>query len=349
MIIVILEGQRSERIGIRLTDTLGSDTTAATAVIGVSCAVVLGHTNPSSSVRDMTDFGVATALTVMIAMSSLWNSDKGLEARRAMLNWIVYPLASTRIIGFVLIGSLPAPLGVNPFDGNMLSWTYPFVLLEAVLALCIFLDYLIDRRGGHEGHRRGADEVLFPFSVIVLSWGPAGILAAVKGVYSTVKGRRERVAATLALLLPISIVSLQPVLSSTSSLGGYVVVAELLIFICILFACLFRDLDRWIVPALQTSHVLVIVCSFAIFDLKSGILVLFIISSLAWSLGVVKLRKGLRVTGLVDLALATVFGIMIWLSDMDGAWLLAVTGFVSMELAIVLWLSQKNMQSLQID
>ena len=349
VIIVILEGQRSERIGIRLTDTLGSDTTAATAVIGVSCAVVLGHTNPSSSVRDMTDFGVATALTVMIAMSSLWNSDKGLEARRAMLNWIVYPLASTRIIGFVLIGSLPAPLGVNPFDGNMLSWTYPFVLLEAVLALCIFLDYLIDRRGGHEGHRRGADEVLFPFSVIVLSWGPAGILAAVKGVYSTVKGRRERVAATLALLLPISIVSLQPVLSSTSSLGGYVVVVELLIFICILFACLFRDLDRWIVPALQTSHVLVIVCSFAIFGLRSGILVLFIISSLAWSLGVVKFRKGLRVTGLVDLALATVFGIMIWLSDMDGAWLLAVTGFVSMELAIVLWLSQKNMQSLQID
>ena len=60
-------------------------------------------------------------------------------------------------------------------------------------------------------------------------------------------------------------------------------------------------------------------------------------------------RRGLRITGLVDFSIAVIIGTMIWLSSMSGTWLLTLTIFLSAELAIVLWLSQRNMDLLEID
>ena len=87
----------------------------------------------------------------------------------------------------------------------------------------------------------------------------------------------------------------------------------------------------------------------AILRLEVGVILLILTSSVVWSYGILKLRRGLRVLGLVDLTIASVAGVMLWLSDMSAAWLLILTTSVSIELAVILWLSQRDMEVLEID
>ena len=353
VIIVALEGARVRRIGVGMSNTLGSDATHAVAVIGMGCAIVFGHTNPSSSVNDLTDLGVAIPVILLLGIATFANGKKGLLERRSVVDWIVYPLTAIRVAGFVIIGSLPAPLSVDPLEGGLLEWVYPFMLLEFVLILAIILDVLVDaqsRKGNSNvGVRNGFREVVFVFSIILLSWGPAGILAVMRGLYSSMKDRRTREAGAIALLLPVSIVSLEPSLSFISSVVDSLIIGELLVFMLILFAGMFVNIERWVAPSVQNAHILLLIVSLTILRLEIGVILLILVSSVVWSYGILKLRRGLRVLGLVDLAIASFGGVMLWLSDMSATWLLILTTSVSIELAIILWLSQRDMEVLEID
>jgi len=353
VIIVALEGARIRRIGVDMANTLGSDATHAVAVIGIGCAIVFGHTNPSSSVKDLTDLGVAIPVILLLGIATFANGRKGLLERRSVIDWIVYPLAAIRVAGFIIIGSLPAPLSVDPLEGGLLEWIYPFMLLEFVLILAITLDVLVDvkskERSSDVGVRSGFREVIFAFSVILLSWGPAGILAVMRGLYSSVKDRRTREACAIALLLPVSIVSLEPSLSFISSVASSMIIGELLVFMLILFAGMFVDIERWVSPSVQNAHILLLIVSLTILRLEVGVILLILVSSVVWSYGILRLRRGLRVLGLVDLAIASFGGVMLWLSDMSSTWLLILTTSVSIELGIILWLSQRDMEVLEID
>ena len=323
------------------------------AVIGIGCAIVFGHTNPSSSVKDLTDLGVAIPVILLLGIATFANGRKGLLERRSVIDWIVYPLAAIRVAGFIIIGSLPAPLSVDPLEGGLLEWIYPFMLLEFVLILAITLDVLVDvqskEKSSDIGVRSGFREVIFAFSVILLSWGPAGILAVMRGLYSSVKDRRTREACAIALLLPVSIVSLEPSLSFISSVASSMIIGELLVFILILFAGMFVDIERWVSPSVQNAHILLLIVSLTILRLEVGVILLILVSSVVWSYGIMRLRRGLRVLGLVDLAIASFGGVMLWLSDMSSTWLLILTTSVSIELGIILWLSQRDMEVLEID
>lgn len=353
VIIVALEGARIRRIGVGMANTLGSDATHAVAVIGIGCAIVFGHTNPSSSVKDLTDLGVAIPVILLLGIATFANGRKGLLERRSVIDWIVYPLAAIRVAGFIIIGSLPAPLSVDPLEGGLLEWIYPFMLLEFVLILAITLDVLVDvqskEKSSDIGVRSGFREVIFAFSVILLSWGPAGILAVMRGLYSSVKDRRTREACAIALLLPVSIVSLEPSLSFISSVASSMIIGELLVFMLILFAGMFVDIERWVSPSVQNAHILLLIVSLTILRLEVGVILLILVSSVVWSYGIMRLRRGLRVLGLVDLAIASFGGVMLWLSDMSSTWLLILTTSVSIELGIILWLSQRDMEVLEID
>jgi len=338
---------------VGMSNTLGSDATHAVAVIGMGCAIVFGHTNPSSSVNDLTDLGVAIPVILLLGIATFANGKKGLLERRSVVDWIVYPLTAIRVAGFVIIGSLPAPLSVDPLEGGLLEWIYPFMLLEFVLILAIILDVLVDaqsRKGNSNvGVRNGFREVVFVFSIILLSWGPAGILAVMRGLYSSMKDRRTREAGAIALLLPVSIVSLEPSLSFISSIVDSLIIGELLVFMLILFAGMFVNIERWVAPSVQNAHILLLIVSLTILRLEIGVILLILVSSVVWSYGILKLRRGLRVLGLVDLAIASFGGVMLWLSDMSATWLLILTTSVSIELAIILWLSQRDMEVLEID
>ena len=143
--------------------------------------------------------------------------------------------------------------------------------------------------------------------------------------------------------------SIEPMLPAITSIGDAIVVLELSLFSVILFLGAFVNLDRWSVVSVQNTHILLVAACFFIFNLKVGVVALIVISSITWTQGVTRVRRGLRITGLVDFSIAVIIGTMVWLSSMSGTWLLTLTIFLSAELAIVLWLSQRNMDLLEID
>lgn len=353
VIIVALEGARVRRIGLGMANTLGSDATHSVAVIGVVCAVVFGHTNPSSSVNDLTDLGVAIPVIMLLGITTFANGRKGLLERRSMIDWIVYPLAIMRVAGFVIIGSLPAPLSVDPTQGGLLEWIYPFMVLECVLILALALDALVDsqsrRRKSIIGVRSGYREVVFVFSIILLSWGPAGILAVMRGLFSSIKDKRTKELAAIALLLPVSILSLEPSLDFIASVVDSLIIGELLVFMLVPFVGIFVDIERWVAPSVQNTHILLLIVSLSILRLEYGVVLLILVSTVVWAYGILKIRRGLRILGLVDLIIASFAGVMLWLSVMSIIWLFILTAFVSIELGIILWLSQRDMEVLEID
>ena len=143
--------------------------------------------------------------------------------------------------------------------------------------------------------------------------------------------------------------SIEPMLPAITSIGDAIVVLELSLFSVILFLGTFVNLDRWSVVSVQNTHILLVAACFFVFNIKVGVVALIVISSIIWTQGVTRVRRGLRITGLVDFSIAVIIGTMIWLSSMSGTWLLTLTIFLSAELAIVLWLSQRNMDLLEID
>ena len=51
----------------------------------------------------------------------------------------------------------------------------------------------------------------------------------------------------------------------------------------------------------------------------------------------------------MDLIIASFAGVMLSLSVMSIIWLFILTAFVSIELGIILWLSQRDMEVLELD
>ena len=258
-----------------------------------------------------------------------------------------------RVAGFVIIGSLPAPLSVDPTQGGLLEWIYPFMVLECVLILALALDALVDsqsrRRKSIIGVRSGYREVVFVFSIILLSWGPAGILAVMRGLFSSIKDKRTKELAAIALLLPVSILSLEPSLDFIASVVDSLIIGELLVFMLVPFVGIFVDIERWVAPSVQNTHILLLIVSLSILRLEYGVVLLILVSTVVWAYGILKIRRGLRILGLVDLIIASFAGVMLWLSVMSIIWLFILTAFVSIELGIILWLSQRDMEVLEID
>ena len=84
------------------------------------------------------------------------------------------------------------------------------------------------------------------------------------------------------------------------------IVGELLVFMLILFAGMFVNIERWVAPSVQNAHILLLIVSLTILRLEVGVILLVLVSSVVWSYGILRLRRGLRILGLVDLAIALI-------------------------------------------
>ena len=105
-----------------------------------------------------------------------------------------------------------------------------------------------------------------------------------------------------------------------TSIGDAIVVLELSLFSVILFLGAFVNLDRWSVVSVQNTHILLVAACFFIFNLKVGGSRLDSHILHHMDTGVTRVRKGLRITGLVDFSIAVIIGTMVWLSSMSGTW-----------------------------
>ena len=166
---------------------MGIEMPIAYAIIGLMVALISGHLGPGASNRELLDLAVVTILIMQFVIISLYQGDNLLDRIPIAIDWFVLPLVLGRIAGALLVESLPFPFTVDPFDGDLIGWQIPWLLLEALLILTIVIDFMIDSRRssvGRDAHFSSSGRGLRALGYVMISWGPAGILAVANAIYT---------------------------------------------------------------------------------------------------------------------------------------------------------------------
>ena len=144
--LIAIARARTKRLDLELPHILGMEMPIALAIVGLVAIHVISHLGPGSSNRQLLDMAVLIALLLALSAISLIGKDRLLDRIPIALDWIVLPLLGGRMLGAVMVEALPFPLTINPFEGDIMQWRMPWILLESVLMLCVMTDILVDRK-----------------------------------------------------------------------------------------------------------------------------------------------------------------------------------------------------------
>ena len=351
--LIAIARARTKRLDLELPHILGMEMPIALAILGLVAIHVISHLGPGSSNRQLLDMAVLIALLLALSAISLIGKDRLLDRIPIALDWIVLPLLGGRMLGAVMVEALPFPLTINPFEGDIMQWRMPWILLESVLMLCVMTDILVDRkrvdleRGDWKGASgRGARSIF----VVMLSFGPAGILAVASCLE---QGWRYRQPTAVGMAIPaglIALLSTGPWLEvSVEILPLFTLITGLLLLsLCALTVPLKGE--KWTMMLAVNSHLLLVM--FGLFGFATSIVLptlLILLSTIVWIVGILQLRRTLRIWGLVDLILAILVSLIFVQGITQPVTLLIALIVVAVELGVVSWLGQRNEEALLKD
>ena len=353
-IIVLMIRNRTRGLELALPHILGIEMPIATVIFGMCLALVTGHVIPAgSSPYELLDLAVVSVLSLVLCTISLLHHSNLLDRIDIAIDWFVFPLLIARIIGAVILGSLPFPFMVNPMDGSTLNWIGPWMLIESLLVLCVILGFWVEQKRKQLG-REGSDGISIgrrTISIVLMSFGPAGLLAAITSSYSSVRLRKSSGLGVAILGIVMSFISIAEwsIVVSESLDSVVMAIGVILIICCALTVPL--ELERWTITFAVDGHILVLFGAFLIGP-NNGLwfpIILVLMSTIVWVVGILQLRKGLRIWGLADLIAALVFSIVFASSQIGQQEVLLGMAILALELGIVAWLGIENQEELSRD
>ena len=355
-LIVLLVRNRTRGLELELPHIMGMEVPIALTICGLVTALVTAHViPPGSSNIVLLDMAVVSVLILVLVLISLVHQENLLERIPIAIDWLVLPILASRIIGFLVIGSLPPPLFVNPFEGDSLEWRGPWYLLEVLLTLCVAGNFWIDERRAKLGRGDGPDGMGIGFrcfAIVLLSFGPAGLLAVLSASFRSWKLARP---SGLGLALPSGVLAVLAVGTWNDAVldlvPGFVFILGMsLIALCGLTVPL--RAETWTMTLAVDGHLFVVSGALAmgfIDEIPMPIL-LTVMSTVVWVVGILQLRKALRIWGLVDLITAILCAIVFVSSELSQpSNLLISLTVLALELGIVAWLGLANQEDLAKD
>jgi len=351
--LIAIARSRTERLDLELPHIFGMEMPIAAAIVGLVAIHVFSHLGPGSSKMDLLDMAVLIALLLELSAISLIGKDRLLDRIPIALDWIILPLLAGRMLGAVMVEALPFPLTIDPFEGSMLEWKMPWILLETVLIICVVADILVDRkrvqldRGDWKGASGRGVRSLF---IVLLSFGPAGILAVVSCIE---QGWRYRQPTSVGMAIPAGLLTLlstgvwfeavRETLPEVTMATGIV-----LLILCAMTVPLKGE--NWTMMLAVNSHMLLILVGLAGYVTSIVLpLMLIVLSTTVWVVGILQLRRTLRIWGLADLILAVLVALIFVQGITDPVTLLIALMVLATELGLVSWLGQRNEEALLQD
>ena len=354
-VIALMVRNRSRGLELELPHILGMEMPIALTISGVSISLVSAHVIPvGSSPNELLDMAVVSVLILVLSTISLLHQNNLIERILIAIDWFVFPLLLSRIAAAVILGGLPFPLVVDPFDGEMLDWKGPWFLLESILVIFVILGNWVESRRasrggeGFDGTVRSARSI----SIVLLSFGPAGLLAAGSACYWSIKNSQPN---GLGIGIPSVLLAMVSIATWNSGvmdfLGEFVLIlGVLLIVMCAMTVPL--KLERWTIVLAADGHIFTLIGALSlgmIGDLYLPMLMV-IMSTVVWIVGILQLRKSLRIWGLVDLIAAVLISFVFSSGEIfEQEKLLLGMAVLAIELGIVAWLGLENQDELAND
>ena len=357
-IIVLLIRNRTMGLELELPHFLGMEMPIAVTVSGLCMVLVSGHVfPPGSSPYELLDMAVVTVLVFVLLMTSLLHQKNLLDRIAIAIDWFVLPLLLARLVAIALGGALPAPMTVDPFSHGMLDWTVPWVILESILILCVLAGFWVDEKKDSMGREHGLTGVGIgsrSLAIMMMSFGPAGLLAASSAAFRSIRTSQP---SGIGIALPVGVLACfslihwnDELLASTDYLDWFVLLLGVMIMVsCALTVPL--NLEKWTITLAIDGH-LFIISGAIMLGMVGGFeipLLLIMMSTTVWVVGILQLRKSLRVWGLADL-IAAILCSFIFASKGFGPYemLLGMTA-LALELGVIAWLGLTNQDELRRD
>ncbi len=222
----------------------------------------------------------------------------------------------------------------------------PWMLLETVLILVVLADVWVDRKRsqlGREDWKGSSGRGVRSLFVVMLSFGPAGVLAVASSVE---QGWRYRQPWAVGVAIPAGLLALFAIgnwLEPVSGVVPEVTMGTGLFLLAMLALTVPLRGESWSMMLAVNSHLLIIVIAVAHHATSVLLPVLLVaLSTTIWVVGILQLRRTLRVWGLVDLVVAILSALIFVPGILQPRTLLVALMVVAAELGVVSWLGLRN-------
>ena len=219
--------------------------------------------------------------------------------------------------------------------------------------MCAILGFWIEGRRSRGSNREtdGFGSGARSLAIVMMSFGPAGILAASSSAVNSVRSSRP---SELSIALPSGVLALFALSRWNESLLEWFGEITLVFGIVVMIGCaltIIFELPKWTFTLAANGHIFVISGSIAVGMVgEFGLPILLILMSTEiWVIGILQLRKGFRIWGLADLVAAILCFLVFASGDIGQKEILLGMIALAVELGIVAWLGLSNQDELLKD
>ena len=350
--------QRAKVHNLRLPDINGIEMPFFVTMGSLSLIYLVGHFGPLGSLYNQLDLLVLTFGLLGLSLISLYGREDLPWRIPSAVEGIVMMLLLSRLCGALLFNAVPFPFTVNLLDGThgLIDWQLPWLFHEfTLLGLVLIWEWIeaFRRTNGMPDHRGAAGRGSFALMIVMVSAGPAGVLA---GVLCMKRSFNWKQPAGVALSVYAILGGLFAFLAWTEG-DDYRIALQWTIFatgVVMLMAhvyTVFAELPKWTTAWLWNAHIILPVGVFAIAGWSPWLVVSVLALSLAtWVGGILQLRRGMRVMGALDLVLALCLALLILQGQiLEPNMLLLMLVALGIELGIVAWLGTRHDMQLARD
>ena len=344
-ILGIVARERTKGLELELPHFLGIEMPIAIAIGGVIMIQVSGHLAAASSNTELFDMAIMTSLVLFLCIISLMNQKNLIDRIPIAIDWFIFPIFIGRLVGAILYEALPAPFTVNPIKGDMLEWIVPWNSLEILLILLIITMSWVEMKRISIGREPTKNNSLRALAIVFISTGPAGMLALILIIYHTIKNQQT---VEFGLLVPAIIFAIISLSNWIDLLKGTIDDFTLMIGMITLLLCALTvpfKKEIWTMTLATNSHLLIYsgLLWTGVFTTIYLPIILISLSTTIWIIGILQLRRILRIWGLLDLIIAILASLMLLGSEILEPTVLLISLIVlAIELGLVAWLGLSN-------
>ena len=347
--------QRAKVHNLRLPDINGIEMPFFVTMGSLTLIYLVGHFNGSK--YEQLDLFVLTFGLLGLSMISLYGREDLPWRIPSAVESVVTMLVISRVVGSMFVESVPFVFTVNPLasgctdtcpTSEMIGWQLPWLFHEFSLLILVLVWEWIEgfrRTHGMPDHRGAAGRAGFALMVVLVSAGPAGILAGLLCMKRSFNWKQPAavalsIYAVLGSILALNSWDLIPMFSEL--FAGTILVVGLIMILSQVYT-IFAGHPKWTSAWLWNAHILLPVGVFAVAGWSPWLVVCMLALSLTtWVGGILQLRRGMRVFGALDLVLAFCIALLILQEGLlDPIMLLLMLGALAIELGIVAWLGTR--------
>ena len=348
-ILILIARQRTKDLELELPHFLGIEMPIAMAISGVILIQVSGHLSAGMSKFELFDMAIMVLLVFLLCIISLMNQKNLMERMAIAVDWFIIPIFIGRLVGAILYESIPAPLSVDPTKGDFIEWVLPWSILEVLLILSIILLSWLELKRVKNGKESTKNNSIRAIAIVFISTGPAGILAISLTLFHTIKNEQISEFGFIIPAIVFPIISISNMIPSIDGIEDNItlIIGLLSLLLCALTVPLKKEI--WTMVLAIDAHLMLYtgILWTGIYTTIYLPIILISISTVVWIVGILQLRRVLRVWGLFDLLIAIIASLLVLGSTMLSPSTLLISLIVlAAELGFVTWLSLSNEEEL---